>query len=91
MLSSYVQIRTGASHSILDMNGNRINTASSIDIGNHCWLGEGYKVMKCVKLGYDTVVSSGAIVAKSLSNNVLVEGVPARILKDNINWDEKRL
>lgn len=73
------------------MKGNRINTASSVNIGNHCWLGEGCKVMKGVTLGYDTVVSTGAIVTKSFSNNVLVGGVPARILKDNINWDEKRL
>lgn len=91
MLSSYVQIRTGDSHSILDMDGKRINPGASIEIGNHCWLGEGCKVMKGVTLGCDSVVSTGAIVTKSFGSHVLVGGLPAKVLKDNINWDEKRL
>lgn len=91
MLSSCVQIRTGDSHSILDMDGNRINPAASVYIGDHCWLGQGCKVMKGVNLGNDSVVSTGAIVTKSFGNNVLVGGLPAKILKENINWDEKRL
>ena len=45
MLSSYVQLRTGDSHSILNADGNRINQASNVIIGNHCWLGEGCKVL----------------------------------------------
>lgn len=91
MLSSYVQIRTGDSHSILDMEGNRINHAASVTVGDHCWLGEGCKVLKGVTLGNDSVVSTGAIVTKSFCCNVLVGGLPAKVLKENINWDEKRL
>lgn len=91
MLSSYVQIRTGDSHSILDMEGTRINPANSVRIGDHCWLGQGSKVMKGVILGNDSVVSSGAIVTKSFGSNVLVGGLPAKVLKEYINWDEKRL
>ena len=91
MLSSYVQVRTGDSHSILNLDGKRINPAASVMIGNHCWLGEGSKVMKGVTLGNDSVVSTGAILTKSFGNNVLVGGLPAKVLKENINWDEKRL
>lgn len=91
MLSSYVQIRTGDSHTILDVDGNRINPAASVFIGDHCWLGQGCKVLKGVNLGNVSVVSTGAIVTKSFGNNVLVGGLPAKILKENINWDEKRL
>ena len=91
MLSSYVQIRTGDSHSILDMEGSRINLAASVEIGDHCWLGEACKVMKGVTLGRDSVVSTGAIVTKSFGSNVLVGGMPAKVLKTNINWDEKRI
>lgn len=91
MLSSYVQIRTGDSHSILDMEGNRINPAASVEIGNHCWLGEGCKVMKGVTLGCDSVVSTGAIVTKSFGKNLLIGGTPAKVLKENITWDEKRI
>lgn len=91
MISSYVQVRTGDSHSILVMEGNRINPAADVTIGDHCWLGEGCHIMKGVTLECDTIVSTGAIVTKSAGPNVLVGGVPAKVLKDNVNWDEKRI
>lgn len=90
MISSYVQIRTGDSHSIVDMEGNRINYAQSVFIGNHCWLGEGSKVLKGVTLEGDDIVSTGAIVTKSFGKNVLLGGVPAKVLKENINWKSER-
>lgn len=91
MISSYVQVRTGDSHSIVDMEGNRINKAQSVMIGDHCWLGEGSKVLKGVTLEGNNIVSTGAIVTKSFGKNVLLGGVPAKVLKDNVTWDEERL
>ena len=90
MLSSYIQIRTGDSHSITDMDGNRINYGADVTIGNHCWIGEGAKILKGVTLEDDTVVGTGAIVTKSAGPNVLLSGVPARVIKENISWNEQR-
>lgn len=90
MISSYVQIRTGDSHSIIDMEGNRINHAQSVIIGRHCWIGEGARVMKGVTLEGDDVVSTGAIVTKTFGKNVLLGGIPAKVLKDNVSWDKER-
>lgn len=86
MISSYVQVRTGDSHSIVDMEGNRTNKAQSVSIGNHCWLGEGSKVLKGVTLEGDDIVSTGAIVTKSFGRNLLLGGVPAKIIKEGVNW-----
>lgn len=91
MISSYVQVRTGDSHSIVDMEGNRINKAKSVMIGDHCWLSEGSKVLKGVTLEGDDIVSTGAIVTKSFGRNVLLGGIPAKVLKENVNWNSKRL
>ena len=91
MISSHVQIRTGDSHSILDSNGDRINPASSVSIGNHVWLGEGCKVLKGVSLDGDDIVSTGAIVTKSFGRNLLIGGIPAKILKENVIWDKERV
>lgn len=91
MLSSYVQMRTGDSHSILDLaNHNRINYAADINIGDHCWIGEGARILKGVNLENDTVVGTGAIVTKSAGPNELLAGAPARVVKENISWDEQR-
>lgn len=91
MISSYVQVRTGDSHSIVDMEGNRINNAKSVTIGDHCWIGEGSKVLKGVVLEGDDIVSTGAIVTKPFGKNLLIGGIPAKVLKDNVNWKSNRI
>lgn len=48
-------------------------------------------MLKGVSLGEDVIVSTGAIVTKSYDSNVLLGGVPAKILKQGVNWDANRL
>ena len=91
MISASCQIRTGDSHSVVDMGGTRLNPAASVIIGNHCWLGEGCKVLKGVCLSENTIVSTGAIVTQSFGSNCLLAGVPAKVIRTDISWDEKRL
>lgn len=91
MLSSHVQIRTGDSHSILDLQGNRINPAADVVIDNHCWIGEGAKILKGVRLHPDTIVATGAIVHGAFVSNVIIAGNPAKIIKTNITWTKQRL
>lgn len=91
MLSSYVKVRTGDSHSILDMDGKRINKAQSIIIGDHCWIGEGAKILKGVSLDCNVIVSTGTIVTKSFRQKQIIGGIPAKVIKDNVSWDSKRL
>ena len=54
------------------------------------WLGEGCKVLKGVTLKDDTIVSTGSIVTKSFEGNVLIGGVPAKILKEGVSWSHSR-
>ena len=91
MISSYVQIRTGDSHSLLDESGVRINQAQSVYIGKHCWIGEGARILKGVTLDGDDVVSTGAIVTHSFGERLLIGGIPSKVLKENINWDQSRV
>lgn len=91
MFSSNINIRTGDSHSILDEKGNRINPAKSVQIGDHCWIGEGAKILKGVTLQNDTVVAAGSIVTRSFPANVIIAGNPAKIIKEDVNWDKRRI
>lgn len=92
MLSAYIHVRTGDSHSILDTTTmKRINIAESVCIGDHCWIGEGAHILKGVVLQDNIVVSTGAIVTKSFESNKLIGGVPAKLIKENITWDKDRL
>lgn len=50
-------------------------------IGERCWLGAGVIVLKGVEIGSGTVVAAGAVVTRSLPEDVVAAGVPARIVK----------
>ncbi|MHB1153399.1 MAG: acyltransferase [Eubacteriales bacterium] len=92
MFSSDIVLRTGDSHSIVDIYGNRINPSDDIIIGKHCWLGAKTSILKGVKLPPNTIVGLGSIVTKSFSNeNTIIAGNPAKVLKEQINWKRERI
>ncbi|MFC0775989.1 acyltransferase [Terrimonas alba] len=54
---------------------------SSISIGRNCWLATGVVILPGVKLGNNVTVAANAVVNKSFPDNVVIGGVPARIIK----------
>jgi acetyltransferase-like isoleucine patch superfamily enzyme len=60
--------------------------AQEVKLGNHCWIGQRAMIMKGVTLNDNIIVSAGAMVTKSFPGNVVVSGVPARIIKEHVSW-----
>lgn len=73
--------------SIISMNHdyhdyNQYIIAPPIIIGKNVWLGSHCIILPNVKLGNHVVVAAGAVVTKSFEeNNILLAGVPAKIVK----------
>lgn len=57
-------------------------------IGNNVLIGAGAKILGPVKIGNNVVIGANAVVNKDIPDNTLVGGVPARVLKENINIDD---
>ncbi|NPA72271.1 MAG: hypothetical protein GXO35_05525, partial [Gammaproteobacteria bacterium] len=56
--------------------------APPIELGDNCWLGANVVVLPGIRLGTHVVVAAGAVVTKSFEeDNILLAGVPARIIK----------
>lgn len=92
MLAKEIEIRTGDSHSIIDNAGKRINFAKSVEIGNHVWIGNAVKILKGVKIADNCIIGTGSIVTSEINKqNTMIVGVPAKIVKENINWTRERL
>jgi acetyltransferase-like isoleucine patch superfamily enzyme len=92
MLSSDIDIRSGDSHSIIDLStGERVNYASNIKIEDHVWIGAHAKILKGVLIAKNSVVGMGSIVTKNVLSNTVVAGIPAQTVKTNITWNSKRI
>lgn len=89
MFSSDIEIRTGDSHSIINtVSDKRINPSNDVIIGNHVWLTVHVRVMKGAVLPDNSIVGNFAIVTNKFDKeNSVYAGIPAKHIKDNINWD----
>ena len=92
LFSSDLHFRTGDSHSILNMQGERINKSQDIIIDDHVWVGTKVTCLKGVHVARDTVVAATTTLCKDYdAPNVIIGGVPGRIIKTEINWSNERI
>ena len=90
LISANLHCRTTDSHTICNLKGERINYAQDITVGEHVWICANVTLLKGATVGENSVVSYGSIVTKAfLQTNCILAGVPAKIVKKEINWDKK--
>ena len=74
---------------ICDSDGHFIDKRSKsapIIIGNHVWIGARTIITKGVTIGDGSVIGAGSIVTHDVPPNCLVAGNPAKIIRENIEW-----
>ena len=88
MFSNRISIFTYDGHAVLDnISQEVINKPSDITIGNHVWLGRNSAVLKGSVISDNSIVAYNAVVnSKIEESNVILAGIPAKIVKRNINW-----
>lgn len=58
-----------------------------IEIGDHVWIGAKATILKGVHIGNGAVIAAGAVVTNDVPANCLCAGVPAKVIKENIEWE----
>ena len=71
-IGDYVTIQPGA------------NSAGACPIGEAAYVGRGAVIVDHVEIGSHSVVGAGAVVIRDVPQNVLVVGVPSRVVKENV-------
>jgi len=89
MFSDFVEIRTGDGHTITDKDTDTVlNHNKSIYIGESVWVGKYVMILKGSKILNNTVVGARSLVSGVFDKgNVVIAGVPAKIIKQNVNWN----
>lgn len=78
-----VVIRSYDGHTICQ-EGYRIS--GPIKIGKHVWIGQGATILKGVTIGDGAIIAAGAIVTKDVPSRCIVAGIPAKVVRENVNW-----
>ncbi len=52
-----------------------------VKIGKNVWIGAHATILSGVEIGENSIVAAGAVVTKSVPDNVVVAGVPAKIIR----------
>ena len=92
LFSSDITIRTGDSHSVLDLSGKRINPSQNVMIGDHVWVGNHVIITKGVTIANDCIVGTGTVVTKGCEEeHVVLAGAPDRIVKRDVSWCGERI
>jgi len=92
MLSGDIRMDVSDMHSIIDVaSGRRINPPADVSIGDHVWLGTGVFVTKGTTIGAHCIVGAKSVVTKDLPPNSLAAGQPARVLRNGVTRDRRRL
>jgi maltose O-acetyltransferase len=60
-----------------------------VKIGNRVFIGWGSTILPNVEIGDDVIVAAGSVVNRSIPNNCVVAGVPARIIGKTTDFIEK--
>lgn len=72
-----VNIQT-SNHDAIDRNKYEVK---SVRIGNNCWIGGNVTILPGVELGNNVTIGANSVVTKSFPSNVIIAGVPARIIR----------
>ncbi len=83
-----VEIRTGDHHVIYKRGSKKVlNPSQDVKIGRHVWAGSNVLILKGCHLADDSVVGANSVVTKKFTQtNVVVAGVPAKIIKKDVDW-----
>lgn len=74
---------------LLDNDGHILNGQQKqkpIVIEDHVWIGANVTILKGSKIGEGSVVAAGAVVCGEFPARSLIGGVPARVLRSNVEW-----
>lgn len=87
VIAPEVIIRDSDQHRIFNLGSDsQIPMLSPITIGDHVWIGTRAIILKGVSIGDHSVIAAGAVVTRDVPDHCLVAGVPAKVIKTDIDW-----
>jgi acetyltransferase-like isoleucine patch superfamily enzyme len=81
LIGQNVTIMDFEAHGIAPDKRNQLGEIGMITIGKNVWIGNNVIILKNTTIGENSIVAAGAVVSGDFPANVIVGGVPAKIIK----------
>jgi acetyltransferase-like isoleucine patch superfamily enzyme len=81
LIGQYVTIMDHEAHGVEPHRRNKLGEIGKVIIGNNVWIGNNVVLLKNTEIGENTIVATGAVVTGKFPSNVIIGGVPAKIIK----------
>lgn len=75
---------------IMDSDAHKLNgtvNTAPVVIEDHVWIGSHVTVLPGVHIGEGAVIAAGAVVTYDVPPRCLAGGVPAKVIRENIEWE----
>ena len=98
MIAPWVAILAGDKHPIFKGDSfRRVNSAGSISVGNHVWLGTGTQLLKGARVGDHCIVGAHTTIfspinydkSDVLAQNAIIFGMPAKVQDRGVTWSRE--
>lgn len=87
LLGGHITVRDSEGHVITVPDYNNTKSAEVV-VGNHVWICNKADLLNSAKIADNTVIAYRSLCKKSYPPNVLIAGLPARIVRKNITWEK---
>ena len=62
-----------------------------VKICKNVWVGGHSKILKGVTIGNNSVIGTAALVTSDIPAHSIAAGVPAKVIRSNIDWKRERI
>lgn len=81
LIGQNVTIMDFEAHGIEPHNRRQLGEVGQVRIGENVWIGNNVIILKNTSIGKNSIVAAGAVVSGDFPGNVIIGGVPARVIK----------
>ena len=81
LIGEHVTIMDFEAHGIAPDKRRNLGEIGEVLIGNNVWIGNNVTILKNTIIGDNTIIATGAVVSGNFPDNVIIGGVPAKIIK----------
>lgn len=81
LIGQNVCIMDFEAHGIQPMDRRKVGEIGFVRIDQNVWIGNNVTILKNTVIGENTIIAAGAVVSGSYPSNVIIGGVPAKIIK----------